>query len=321
MIDLLDYQFELLESAEEDAEGLHMGRHTPVNVRTFDVGSPETRDADAERPMADGIAFGRDFRSGRLISLELNALSYTPALARAPYGDSAGAEPVVEALNWADQVESAWAADRIRLVPGAVQVLRWRVGNRVRRVYGRTRRCSPTTGNVHTGNVPMVADFQTIDDLYYSDQRKVTTVDIVPAANAWTVWPLEWPVYWYRANESANAGTITVGGTRATWPVFTIYGPNSGTLASPSIVIGGYGELKLNTTLAYDQVIYLDTRPWNRGIRRNDGANLAGALDTRSTPLSMLRIPPGTYEFALKGTDASGTSQLVVEHRDAFSSF
>lgn len=316
MIDLAERQFELLESAEEDADGLHMGTGTPVNVATFDPGAPDLKNADSDRPMADGIAFGRDFRGGRLLSLDLHALSYTPALARAPYGDSAGAEPVVETLTWADRVESAWAADRVRLSPGAVQVLRWRIGGRTRRAYGRPRRCAPSAATVHAGVVPLTADFQAADDLFYSDQRKVTTVTVAPAANAWTTWPLDWPVLWTKA-ASGNAGTITVGGTRATWPSFTIYGP----IASPSIVIAGFGEIKLNTSLAYDQVLYLDTRPWNRGIRRESGANLAGALDTRATPLSLLRIPPGSYSVALKGTDATGTASLVVEHRDAFSSF
>lgn len=317
MIELTEGQFELMESSIEDADGLHMGRGTPVSVATFDMGTPDLRNADAERPMADGIAFGRDFRSGRLISLEMNALSYTPALAMAAYGDSAGAEPVVEALNWADRVESAWAADRVRLVPSAVQVLRWRVGGRTRRVYGRPRRCAVDTAIHHVGNVPITADFQAEDDLVYSDLRRVTTINIVPSANAWVTFPLDWPIFWYSAAAGVNNGSITVGGTRATWPSFTIHGP----VAQPSIVIGGYGELKLNTNLLYDQSIYLDTRPWNRGIRRENGSNIAGALDSRATPLSLLRVPPGSYSVALKGTDPTGTAKLVVEHRDAFSSF
>ena len=59
MIELAERQFELLESAAEDADGLLMGEYTPVAVRSFDPGEPATRDATSERPMADGIAFGR----------------------------------------------------------------------------------------------------------------------------------------------------------------------------------------------------------------------------------------------------------------------
>lgn len=315
MIDLAEGQIELLESSAEDADGLLMGAPAPVTVRAFDPGSVDIRDADAERQLADGVAFGRDFRGGRLLSLELTALSWTPALATAGYGASPGAEPAVEALNWADRVESAWAADRIRLVPGAVQVLRWKAGGRVRRVYGRSRKCSPVVGSYRQGVIPLTADFRAEDDLIYADDRKVTSVQVAPASNAWATWPLEWPVLWRNA-PAGPEGTVIVGGTRATWPSFTIRGP----IVNPTVVFGGYGELRLNTTLLYDQTVYIDTRPWNRGIRRENGANLAGALDTRATPLSLLRIPPGSYSVALKGTDPTGTAQLVVEHRDAFSS-
>lgn len=315
MIDLGEGQFELLESAAEDADGLLMGRPAPVTVRSFDPGTPDLRNADAERPMADGIAFGRDFRGGRLYSLELNALSWTPALSKAAYGVSAGAEPAVEALTWADRVESAWAADRVRLSAGAVQVLRWRVGGRTRRVYGRPRRCAPVATSVRSGNIPLTADFQAEDDLVYSDLRRVMTVGIAPPSNAWATWPLEWPVSW-RTGGASPEGALLVGGTRGTWPSFTVHGP----ILNPTIVIGGYGELRVNTNLLYDQALYIDTRPWNRGVRRENGANLAGAVDTRATPLSLLRIPPGSYSVGLKGVDPTATASLVVEHRDAFSS-
>lgn len=317
MIELADYQFELCESAEEDADGLAFGRDTPIPVNSFDTGISDNRTADAERPMADGTAFGRDFRDARLLAFELTATSWTPAIPAAGFGAIVpGSDRVAEVLDVAEQIESAWAADRIRLSPGAVQVLRWQVGGRTRRVYGRTRKCSSKPDIVHAGQVSFVADFQTGDDLFYADDRRVVSIPVAIAANAWTTWPLTWPTFWHKA-ASGNVGMITVGGTRATWPAFTIHGP----IAQPEIVVGGYGSLKLNTSLTYDQAVYIDTRPWNRGIRRENGANLAGALDPRSTPLPLLRVPPGTYSVALDGTDVTGTASLVVELRDAYSSW
>lgn len=315
MIELADGQFELLESSLEDADGLLMGRRSPVGVRSFSPGTPEQRAAMSPRPMADGVAFGRGLRGGRLYALALNAQSWTPALPRAAYGASPGTEPALEALTWTDRVESAWAADQVRLVPGAVQVLRWRTAGRTRRIYGRGGNCAPDTSNPHTGVIPIEAEFQAEDDLVYSDLRKVTTVGIVPPANAWTTWPLTWPITWTKP-VAGTVGTITVGGTRATWPTFTLHGP----ISAASIVVGGYGELKLNGALAFDQTLYIDTRPWNRGIRRENGASVPGVLDTRATTLPQLRFPPGSYSVALKGTDPTGTASLVVEHRDAFSS-
>lgn len=306
MISLTEAQFELTPSSDDaDVDGLHMGRFTTVAVQAFEPDGPDIRNADADVAMGDGTRMGRDFRSGRVISLSLAAVS--------PQGST---QPAQDALNTLDALEGAWAADRVRMVPGAVQVLRWRAGGRLRRVYGRPRAIAHETGLYHQGTIPVTADFQCVDDLYYDDQRMVTTVGIAVAANAWTTWPLEWPVLW-RKPASGTSGVITILGSRATWPTFTITGP----VAQPSIVIGGYGEIKLNTSLAYDQTLYLDTRPWNRGIRRENGANLAAVLDTRSTPLSQLRFPPGTYSVALKGTDPTGTASLTVEHRAAYSSF
>jgi hypothetical protein len=306
VIELAEAQFELMPSSDDtDVDGLHMGRFTSVAVQSFEPDGPEIRIADAAVAMGDGIRMGRDFRAGRVISMELAAVS--------PTGST---QPAVDALNALDKLESAWAADRVRMSPGAVQVLRWRAGGRVRRVYGRPRAISPITNTYHQGSIPVAADFQCIDDLYYADQRSVVTVGIAIAANAWTTWPVDWPIVWRKA-ESGNAGTILVEGTRATWPSFTIHGP----VLNPTIVIGGYGEIKFTTNLLYDQTLYIDTRPWNRGVRRENGASLAGVMDTRSTPLSQLRFPPGTYSVALKGVDPTGTASLVVEHRAAYSSF
>lgn len=307
MIDLAEGQFELMPSSDDtDVDGLHMGRFTSVPVQTFDPNAVDIRNADAPIPMGDGTRFGRDFRGGRVIGLELAAVSLT------------GSEtPGTDALDTADELESAWASDRVRLVPGAVQVLRWRAGGRLRRVYGRPRAIAPgATGTYHQGAIGFTADFQCWDDLYYDDQRTITTVGIVPSTDAFTTWPLTWPVVWHRAT-AGNAGTHVVLGSRATWPSFTIQGP----VLNPTIVIGGYGEVRFATNLLHDQTLYVDTRPWNRGVRRENGANLASTQDVRSTPLSQLRLPPGSYSMALKGVDPTGTASLVVEHRSAYSSF
>jgi hypothetical protein len=322
MIDLADYQFELCESSAEDADGLVFGAGTPIPVNSFDAGVSDNRTADAERPVADGTAFGRDFRDARLLAWELTACSWSPAVtaeaALSGYrtGTVLGADRVAEALDAAEQIETAWASDRIRLSPGAVQVMRWQVGGRTRRVYGRPRKCSSKPDNLQAGQIGFQAEFQAEDDLFYDDQRSVVTIPIAAPPSAWTTWPLRWPLVWQRS-PTANSGTILVGGTRATWPSFTINGP----LANPEIVVGGYGSLTINTTLLFDQALYIDTRPWNRGVRRENGANLAGVLDPRSTPLTLLRVPPGSYSVALDGIDPTGTASLVVEHRDAYSSW
>lgn len=308
MVDLTEGQFELLESSDEDADGLLLGGSSVI-VTNFDPGTPDLTDKDTARPMSDGVFFGRDFRGGRVLTLEMTAVG--PEVSGLAAYESA--DPVAAAMDTADQVLGAWASDRVRLVPNAVQVLRWRAGGRTRRVYGRPRKCAPNLANYHAGTVPLTADFQAGDDLVYSDLRKVTTVGIVVPPLSFTTWPLRWPVVWQRA-ESSQAASVVVGGTRPTWPSFTIHGP----ILNPTIVVGGYGQFMVNTNLLSDQTLYIDTRPWNRGIRRENGANLAGLVDVRATPLSQFQFPPGSYSVALKGVDTTGTASLVVEHRDAY---
>ena len=164
--------------------------------------------------------------------------------------------------------------------------------------------------------MPIVADFVAADDLVYSDSLKQNTVGIVPSYGGGAVWPLQWPILWNQGVGASPAGTIVVGGTRPTWPVILIHGP----VLDPIIAIPGYGEIKIRTNLLYDQYLVLDTRPWHQGVRRDNGANLASVVDRRATSLSNFRLPPGSFQIVLKGTDPTGTAYLVTQWRDAYSS-
>src|SRR5690606_38984582 len=70
MATLSDRQFEM--------DGYLFGRHAPTGVEVTDVdfGSPEARSTDVDRPRADGTRFGREWRAGREITLEVADASH-----------------------------------------------------------------------------------------------------------------------------------------------------------------------------------------------------------------------------------------------------
>lgn len=103
-------------------------------------------------------------------------------------------------------------------------------------------------------------------------------------------------------------------GDAPSWPVITFHGP----VAQPSIELVGTGRrLSLDTTLAYDRSITIDTRPWARTILRDDGASFAGVA--RGASLSEFQLPVGQTVLAYRGTDLSGQSRCVIEWRNAYS--
>jgi hypothetical protein len=53
-------------------------------------------------------------------------------------------------------------------------------------------------------------------------------------------------------------------------------------------------------------------------VVRSDGANLAGLLTWETPPLGQLLLEPGSYELVYRGTDATGTSHVIVSWREAF---
>ena len=82
---------------------------------------------------------------------------------------------------------------------------------------------------------------------------------------------------------------MNVGGTRATWPVITIYGA----CVNPKVIIGAMG-VELITTIASGQSITIDTRPWS--------------------PVRPVRAPPGDHvtRFQKLAATTLGTAILLV---------
>lgn len=293
-----------------DLDGLVIGNPPVGDYALTDLhtgGKPETAVGDKPRPREDGVFFGRDLlATGRVITLE-GAVSTD---------DSATCLAAWETLN------SAWDADTTRLSPGAVLPLRLRIaGAPTRVVYGRPRELDPKEDPgfslVDAGRIDFAAQFRAVNHLYYDDLEQTEVIGVVPATSSGLTSPLMVPLSMNTTVDEANAqGTVDVGGTQPATPVITIYGP----ITNPTWFAIGYGWLQLQMTLAADQFVTLDCRPWVRTVRLNGVTDCAGLLTSTSLRLSQARLFPGRHRVVLRGTSATGTAYMTTTWRDTYKS-
>lgn len=256
-----------------------------------EFGSPELTNDDAARPRGDGVLFGQDTRSGTTVTFAIDVVG-------------SGEAGVLSKLS---PLAAAWRADSIRQTPGATATL---VADTGRVTFGRPRRFAHSHAARKDGLIQVTADFATADDLWYGDEQSAR-VNLVPPSGGGLVAPLASPLS--TTPTSDRSTSIRVDGELPTWPVFEVAGP----ITNPVIEVVGLFRLGFSLSLAYDQKLVVDTRPWARSILRN-GASVAGALTSSSARLSRASIPPGSHETVLRGTSATGTASLVTRWRPAY---
>jgi len=294
-----------LREQQWELDGVTFGYGTGIEVREFEVGPPDIETGDLQMPGQDGTVFGRDTHSGRTLTWELfTSRQYAPGPARE---------------RWSE-LQSKWGNPTRRLRARTVMPLRFRLrGDRTVVVYGRPRRFeAPDAGMLRQGHVEFIADFKCADAYFYDDSgeeggSRSITLTLVASAGSGIVWPVTWPIVW--GSQGVRQDTVINRGDSPSWPVITFHGP----VANPSIELVGTGRsLRLDTTLAFDRSITIDTRPWARTILRDDGASFAGVA--RGASLAEFMLPVGQTVLAYRGTDMSGQSRCVVSWRNAYSS-
>lgn len=256
-----------------------------------DLGPADIRHDDAERPRADGVVFGEDFFGGRTITFDV-----------AVAGDDEA-----DARGLLARMARAWRADVVRKSSGAVATLTADSG---RAAFGRPRRFASTDELLPQGMSQVIADFACTDSLWYGTEGRVS-VALQPAPGGGLLAPLASPLA--TTTSSDRSTVLTVAGDVPTWPVFEIQGP----ITNPVVEVVGLSRMEFRTTLAQDETLVVDTRPWGRSILR-DGASLAGSLTRTSTRLSQAAIPPGSHELVLRGVSDAGTARVNVLWRDAY---
>jgi hypothetical protein len=247
----------------------------------------------------DGLVFGYDTLPGQVVT-------YT-GMAMVPAGSGATAMDANSALA------GAWNDPSVRLVDGAVQVLRafYRGSNVVRRTYGRGRKIMPTMGQVFQGLVPFTAQFQSADNTWYSDTLYSITIGMVPSFFGTMTPPLT-PPYQLSSSHNYQQNMMTNTGSLPTWPVFTFNGPITNpllTYVNTPVSIGYTGQLKSTDSLV------IDTRPWARTAMLNGNPAAAGNL--LGSAMIAMQAQPGATLVRFSGQDQTGASTCTITWRNA----
>lgn len=271
-------------------------------VEDIEDSEVDIRDNDSERPREDGVDFGVDFFNGQVLTFKI-VVDKNPY----PFTEPGPLDPFAK-------LRRAWRAADVRSRSGEVCTLRMRKGGRIRRVYGRPRRFSPTSERDRWGWQTALCDFKCSDDLFYGDNEVTNTVTIVPPPAGGYEVPVTFP--WGSDGIAYAPGVVHIDGDEPAWPTFKIIGP----INNPIIDCVGHWKIGLSINLLAGQSIGVDPRPWSRGVRRENGLNVANAMTAGSPTLQELRLPPGGYEIVLRGQDNTGTAQMITAWRPTYTS-
>lgn len=288
---LVDHQFALGEVVFGiDAE-------VSLTNGTWEVGSFSHRTQDTDDAQTDTRNFGRDLLTPGSWSWELHTTA-----------DNENA-----ALGQIEALAAVWMDESVRQDPGAVMELRYHLGDRTRVVYGRPRRWAPQISNrLLGGYIPINCDFSLADGVFYSDIEESVTLDLIAADVGGLITPLITPLSTL-ATSAPRAGFVTVDGTVPTWAVLEFHGP----VSNPWVAREGW-RFELNLTLAADEIVTVDPRPWAKSVTRAIGASVASAVT--GARLYDLRLPPGLSEMQYGGLDLTNGSYCVVKWRPAWRS-
>lgn len=297
--ELRDMQFELLPSEDFGGEGYAFGIGLDVSINDggFNAGDTQWSIQDSVNSTRGFTQFGRDVKTADQWSWACHA----------------DQEDDVDALAATGAMSAAWSGPLEGWEPGVVTTLRYRLGGRVRRIYGRPRRFNAALSNLMiSGNIPINADFKRVDALYYDDELQ-SSGQITWAADGagGFVLPTTLPIQ--TIPDGTSQGSILVGGDAATPAIMEINGP----ITRPTLAVGGWTATIDDTLSASDQVI-IDARPWHMSITKN-GQPIPGRLGRRQR-MSAMVLRPGEHQVTLRGSGSGGGATGAVSWRNAWTS-
>ena len=296
---LKDYQFEILPQEDSLADGVVFGLSAPVavNPEGFNTGDREWLTQDTNNETRGNRLFGRD----------------VPAASAWSWAAHVDQEEEHDALEELARIRRAWSAPRPSgWEPGEVTTLRYRIGGRIRRVYGRPRRFNGSlTNTMISGMIPVNMDFPLTDHLHYDDALSSTMLTWNGGdGDGGFVLPAVLPIITIPGSQTD--GNIFVDGDAPTYPVIRIEGP----IVNPSVVHDDWA-LKLDDTIHAGEYVEIDVRPWHLTVLKNGNASIAGRLGRRQW-LSSVVLQPGYNAIAFRGSSTTGGASCSVSWRSAW---
>lgn len=298
---LAEKQFEILDS-EDGSDGFvfGVGANVSVDDNGFVPGATEWITQDGKNSRRGTTAFGRDVATAPV-------WSWTSHVNR---------NTVKEALETKELFETAWrpviAQEASRTV-----ALRYKVGGRVRRIYGRPRRFdAPPSNLIDTGYIPLSHDFECVDAYTYEDVEGSATLTLsVEAGPTGFILPAQLPIQTLPAATSPES-QVAIGGTARCYPIIRFNGP----WVNPGLITDDW-DVTLKTSLADGQWAEIDARPWILTVLRSNGSSAAGALGRR-TWLEDIYFSPGTKpNLRLTGQSDSGGATCTIRWRNVYNGY
>ena len=275
------------------------GQTGDLIITDFDPGDTELVTVDTQNPLNDGVMVGRDFLGARTWAFTVTSNVDDVNLARA----------VLAPLG------AVWRDKRVRLTPGAVVPLSYRLGDVWRRVYGRPGRWADMKADLRTmqGAGAVACDFRVTDPRHYAEDESSVELTIIPKSVGGLIAPLVAPLR-TRAQGGQRAGLVDNRGDADTPLKVTFYGP----CRDPKVVAAAGWEVGLVGSLAYDEQVTVDAL--EKTVTRQDGTPVPGML-TRATQLTKAVLPVGQSDLTFTCIDDTGTAKAVLSWRDAYETF
>jgi phage-related protein len=266
------------------------GANSPYQIQSVDglESLPAIRNQDDNRGYADGMFSGRDFYSGRTISIIFLTLASAGASAQANY-------------NTIQQVLQAQQSGTTPLY----FILSNAAGEQV--IYARVRGLRTTVDPNYTyGYIVSQVEFFCPDPLYYNSNIQTAVLAYTPPTGR--VYNRTYNVT-YGGGSVIISTTITNTGWATTYPTIAISGP----ITNPTVGNTTEGKsLSFVGTYSSSDILLVDL--YNKVITLN-------GAPARNTLISgeWFSAQPGNNEFYLTGTGTlAGTTQAVVTWQSAF---
>jgi len=286
-----DHQFEL--------GGYRFGYDCPIEIDPsgFQPSGTSWRTSDAELPTEAGSRPGVDRKAVETWKFSL----YT------------NCENDKEAYAALRGLQRAWDADEVRLEPGELVELRYRLAGETLVVFGRPRRFTPVIDNRSlSGMIPIQCDFDIMYPQAFEDELQTKTIPIGAPIDlqAGLLIPFIPPVT-LSAGASEKKAEVVVGGDMKTPVVLTFTGPIA---EGASAQIGDW-IAELRDAVPYDDPITVDSRPWVRSTTYKSGGG--ARVNPRTTRLSKMWLTPGRHSAVFRGEDPTVQASLQVSWRNA----
>lgn len=275
--------------------GLHMEVGTPYVLESVDLPSSDFRTQDTDNPVGDGTIMGRDRLTPGTMTLNVHLLGDDSADVNARLRD----------------FTRAWNTAVDRTQPGATTSLRWQDGGVPRLVYGRPRTLAVNNEESRHGLIRVTAAFKLSDAATYDvgEAQREVRIDSIPPPAGGLIDPLVAPLT--ATGYATRQGLIEDTGGEAPTPFRVVF---HGPVSNPFLTGPGW-RIKLNTSLAWDEVVTVDTRTGT--VVSNLGRNMKPFLDAKSR-LRDVRLAPGRTEIEFGGNDPTRTAYVLVQWQPAF---